>query len=76
MALHSHRNVPEASDENDRHVDPIHNASLYIETVEIGKMNVEYEATRSSNTSWASEEFLRGFECLGLPALTADQQFQ
>ncbi len=70
--LDRHRDVTVSCDENDRHVDPIDDAFLEIEAVEVGKINVEYQATRSKST-WAR---LCGLECLWLPALVADQQFE
>ena len=49
--------------------------SLQVKAIEARKRNVKYEAVRNKN-SWMVEEFLRGRECLRLPAFTADQQFQ
>src|ERR1700737_3059459 len=74
--LDRHRHVAVTRDEDDRHVNPIDSdALLQIETTEVWKSNVKYQAARSQD-SWASEEFLCGRECLRLPACGADQQFQ
>ena len=74
--LDRHRHVAVTGDEDDRHVNPIGgDALLQIETVEVRKSNVKHQAARSKD-SWAGQEFLRGRECLRLPACAADQQFQ
>jgi hypothetical protein len=74
--LDRHRHVAVARDEDDGHVDPIgSDAFLQIETIEVRKRNVKYQAARGKE-SWAGEEFLCGGESLRLPACAADQQFQ
>src|ERR1700682_4561446 len=66
-----HWHVAVTRDEDDRHVNPIdRDASLKIETIEVGKSNVKYQAARRKD-SRASEEFLCGRECLRLPACEA-----
>src|SRR5258708_7404626 len=73
--LDCHRNVAITSDEDDWHINPIDDELLQIETIEVRKRNVKYQAARNKD-SWAGEEFLCGRECLWLPACGADQQFQ
>ena len=71
-SLDCHGHVTVTRDENDRHVNSIDgDALLQIETIEVRKTNVKYEAARS-NDSWTGEEFLRGREGLRLPASAAD----
>ncbi len=45
--LHRHRHVAVAGDEDDRHVRPVDDALLQIETVEVGKSDVEHQAARN-----------------------------
>src|SRR5580704_6180592 len=74
--LDRRRHVAVARDEDNRHVKPIDSdALLQIETIEVRKSNVKYQATRNKD-SWASEEFFCGRECLRLPACEANQRFQ
>ena len=69
------RNVAITSDEDDRHVCPIDEALLEIETGEIGKRHIQNQATRTADAR-TFEELLRRFERLGLPAGGQNQQLQ
>jgi len=74
--LNRHRHVAVTRDEDDWHVDPVdRHPLLQIETVEVRKIDVQYQAAWSDD-SWTLQEFLRGRKGLWLPARTADQQFQ
>jgi hypothetical protein len=72
---HGHRDVTMTRDEDDRHLDPIDDALLHIETIEVGKRNVEYQAAWAKD-AWPGEEFLGGREGLRLPACTTNQRVQ
>ena len=69
------RYVAVACDEDDRHVRPIDDPLLEIETIEIGQRHIEHQAARNIDTR-PREKLLGGRECLGLPAGVADQQLQ
>src|SRR6267378_3669470 len=63
-------------DEDDWHVGPFDcHPLLQLKTVKAWKRYVQYKAARNER-SWAGKEFLCQSECLGLPALGADQQLQ
>jgi hypothetical protein len=65
-SLDRHRNITSTCDENDRHVTPIDShALLKIETIEVGKANVQYETTWNKNSRTGEELLCRG-ECPGL----------
>jgi len=52
--LHGHRHIAVSGDEDDRHVDPIDDALLQIETIEVRKTNVQYQAAVETRTrGWA-----------------------
>src|SRR5271156_3172909 len=69
------RHIAVRRDEDDRHFNSIGDALLQIETIEIWKSNVQYQAAWSQH-SWARQEFLRAREDFRLPACAVDQQFQ
>ena len=58
-----------------RTLNPIDNALLHIETVEVRKPNVEYQAAWTKNAR-AGEELLRGREDLRPPACATNQRLQ
>src|SRR5215468_7602433 len=65
--LHRGRHVAITCDEDDRHVCPIDEALLEIETIEVGKRHVQNQATRTVDAR-TFEELLRRPERLRLPA--------
>ncbi len=74
--LDRHRDVAVTGDEDDRHVRPLGGDTfLQIEAVQARKRHVKHQAAWRSD-SWTGKEFLRGRECLRLPADAADQQLQ
>jgi hypothetical protein len=63
-------------DENNRHVGAFdRKAFLQFKTVQTWERKVEDKTARNRG-SWMIEEFLCGRECLRLPVLIPDQQFQ
>src|SRR5215470_18436696 len=73
--LHRGRHVAITGDEDDRHICPIDDALLEIETIEVGKRHIENQATRTVDAR-TFEELLRRLERLGLPAGGENQQLQ
>ena len=73
--LHRGRHVAITGDEDDRHIRPIDDALLEIETIEVGKCHVENQAARTVDAR-TFEELLRRREGLGLPAAGENQQLQ
>ena len=65
--LHAHRHVTVAGDEDDRHVGPLGELLLQLETVESWQRHVEHQAARNSGAR-AGQEFLCRCERFGLPA--------
>ena len=61
------RHIAVRRDEDDRHFNSIGDALLQIETIEIWKSNVQYQAAWSQY-SWAGQEFLCAREDFRLPA--------
>ena len=71
IASHAHGHVAMAGDEDDRHVRPVGELLLQLETVEPGQRHVEHQAARNGGAR-TGEEFLRGRECFRLPPCATD----